>query len=142
MPNEYTREQLRQLYIKLPQEIKDVASADETINDIEEICKRNEVTDERVGTISDLIRNVLFGVLPPDDFQKELEKEVKLEKEVAKKVAQEINRFIFYPVKPALEELHKIEISPPAQPTKIAPPPEEKLPTESAGEDRYRESIE
>ena len=84
---------------------------------------------------------VLVGVLPPEEFQEVLEKELKLKKEVAKKVAQEINRFIFYPVKASLEELYKIEIAPPAKPTKVTPPPEEK-PSAPAGKDVYREPIE
>ena len=155
MSKEYTREQLRQLYIKLPQEIKDAASADETTNDIERICERNEITDERVGAISDLIRNVLFGVLPPEDFQSTLEKEIGLKKDVAKKVAQEINRFVFYPVKPALEQLYNIGVTKPdSQASSFAPASaeatagkkatedKEEKPSQPAGKDTYREPIE
>jgi len=40
-----------------------------------------------------------------------------------------------------LEELYKIEIVPPAKPTKITPPPEEKPPA-PPGKDVYRETIE
>ena len=140
MPKEYTREELRQLYIKLPQEIKEAVSADETANEIEEICRKNGIVDERVGEISDLTRNVLFGILPPDEFQKILEEEVKLDKKRAEEIAREINRFVFYPVKSILEELYKIEIAPPAKP-KVAPPPEEKPPAPPK-KDIYRELIE
>jgi len=56
-------------------------------------------------------------------------------------VAQEINRFVFYPVKTSLEELYKIEIAPSAKPAGITPPPEEKPPV-PAKEDVYREPVE
>ena len=139
MPKKYTREEFWKLYEKLPQELKDALFAEETGNNIYETCKRNGV-ENNLDQIVEYVGQVLVGVLPPDEFQATLEKEVKLNKDVAKKVAQEINRFIFYPVKSSLEELYKIEIAPPAKP-KVAPPPEEKPPAPPA-KDIYREPIE
>jgi len=141
MPGEYTKEQLWKLYEKLPEELKEAVFAEETANNIDDICTRNGIEDNRISEIARYTGRVLMGVLPPEDFQETLEKELKLEKDLAKKVSQEINRFIFYPVKASLEELYKIEIAPPAKPTGITPPPEEKPPV-PPGEDIYRESIE
>jgi len=141
MPREYTKEQLWKLYEKLPEELKEAVFAEETANNIDDICTRNGIEDNRISEIARYTGRVLIGVLPPEDFQETLEKELKLEKDLAKKVSQEINRFIFYPVKASLEELYKIEIAPPAKPTGITPPPEEKPPV-PPGEDIYRESIE
>ena len=139
MPKKYTREEFWKLYEKLPQELKDALFAEETGNNIYETCKRNGV-ENNLDQIVEYVGQVLDGVLPPDEFQATLEKEVKLKKDIAKKVAQEINRFIFYPVKSSLEELYKIEIAPPAKP-KVVPPPEEKPPAPPA-KDIYREPIE
>ncbi len=145
MPKKYTSEQFWELYEKLPQELKDALFAEETGNNIYDICKRYGVL-ENLEEIVEYVGQVLVGVTPPDEFQEVLEKELRIEKEVAKKVAQEINRFIFYPVKPALEELYKIEIAPPAKPTGVTPPPEEKPPEEkpptSPAKDVYREPFE
>jgi len=141
MAKKYTSEQFWKLYEKLPQELKDALFAEETGNNIYESCKRNGV-EENLEEIVDYVGQVLVGVLPPEDFQETLERELKLRKEVAKKVAQEINRFIFYPVKPALEELYKIEIKPteklPEKPKKELPITEEK----PKKRDIYREPIE
>jgi len=142
MPKEYAREKFWDLYKKLPEELREAIWSEKTTDDIYDICQRNDIKDNQI--VSEIIRivgQVLLGVLPPEDFQETLEKELKLEKDLAKKVSQEINRFIFYPVKASLEELHKIEIAPPAKPTGITPPPEEKPPV-PPGEDIYRESIE
>ena len=100
--------------------------------------------EENIEQIVDIVGQVLVGVLPPEDFQKALEKEISLEDDVAKKVAQEINRFIFYPVKPSLEEIYKIEISPTTTPVEKARPTEEtKEKTETPQrKDVYREPIE
>jgi len=140
MPKKYTSEQFWKLYEKLPQELKDALFAEETGNNIYDICKRNEI-EENLEQIVDYVGQVLVGVLPPEDFQETLEKELNLDKEVAKKVSQEINRFIFYPVKSSLEELYKIEITPAAKPTGITPPAEKK-PSAPSGKDVYREPIE
>jgi len=151
MVKEYTSEQFWELYKKLPQELKDALFAEETGNNIYEICKRNEI-EENLDQIVDYVGQVLLGILPPNDFQETLEKELELEKEVAKKVNREIFRFIFYPVKESLALLYKVEVTPAkpgvpsigpevASPPEIKPPVEEK-PEEVPGKDIYREPIE
>ncbi len=145
MLEKYTPEQFWKLYQKLPQDLKDVLFAEETGNNIYEICKRNEI-EENLEAIVDLIGQVLLGLLPPNEFQETLEKELKLEREVAKKVNHEINRFIFYPVKASLEELYKMPLTPTTEP-KITPerpiiPKIEKKPEAPPKRDIYREPIE
>ncbi len=105
----YTREQLAKLYKELPNELKDWIAADDTNDKIYQALQDNGILDERCGLVSDLIRNVLFGLLPPEDFQSALEKEVKFKKDLAKKITQEINRFVFFPIKIILNDLYKIE---------------------------------
>jgi hypothetical protein len=134
----YTKEQFWKLYQKLPQDLKDALFAEETGNNIYEICKRSEI-EESLEKVVDLVGQVLLGLLPPNEFQETLEREVKLEREKAKKVAQEIYRFVFYPVKSSLEELYKIKIPAPAQP-KITPIEEKPKIQEKI--DIYREPIE
>ncbi len=148
MPKTYTKKQLWELYKKLPQEIRDMLFSLEASDNIYNICQKNNLSEEKVSEVSDYINQVLFGVLPPDDFQKVLEKELKLKAEIAKKVAQEINRFIFYPVRPALEELYRIGPAKPTERKEEVPTSEEK-PEEVEKElkppprsDTYRESIE
>ena len=141
MPKKTTPEQFWKLYEKLPQELKDALFDEETGNNIYEICKRNEI-EKNLEAIVDYVGQVLVGVLALEDFQNMLEKELKLQKDTAKRVTHEINRFIFYPVKPALEQLFKIEITPPSSlPTEKSKPGEEKPPTPSE-KDTYREPIE
>jgi len=139
MTKEYTKEQLWKLYEKLPDELKEAVFSGETADTIWDICDRNGVGE--VSEVAKYTGYVLTGVLSLEEFQTVLEKELKLEKDTAKKVAQEINRFIFYPVKPALEQLFKIEITSSAVPTEKSKPEEEKSPTPS-GKDTYREPVE
>ena len=156
MPKQYTNEEFWKLYEKLPKELQEVIFSEETAEHIGNTCERYDIKEETISEIAEQVGNVLLGILPPDEFQKTLETELKLEPDIAKRMAQDISRFIFYPVKTDLEELYKVEIAPPANPTKITPPPEEKSPTPSdediyhtkekppapSGKDVYRETIE
>jgi len=145
MAKEYSKEQLWKLFEKLPQELKEAVFSEETAENISEICARNKIEEsEKISSVAKYTGRVLVGLLPPTDFQETLEKEVKLAKERAKRVAQEINRFIFYPVKSSLEKIHEVEITAPAKPLKATPRPEEKPPAlpKEAKEDVYRESVE
>lgn len=148
MPKKYTKEQLWKLYEKLPQELKDALFAEETGDYIYQICQKNKIGN-KTANITDYVGHVLIGVLPPEDFQENLEKELKIKRDVAKKVAQEINRFVFYPVRPILEQLYKIGIRPsekPVEKTTEKPIEEPKLkeeePKTPPSKDVYREPIE
>lgn len=144
MPKEYSKEEVWKLYEKLPKELKEAIFSKETADRIWEICSRNEIEDERISEIARYTGRVLMGLLPPNELEDTLVKELKLNKETAKKVSQEINRFILYPVKVNLEELYKIEITPPVGVAPSAPKttlPEEKL-EKPRKEDIYREPVE
>lgn len=142
----YTKKQLWELYKKLPEEIKDMLFSLDASDNIYNICQKNNLSEEQISKALDYINQVLFGLLPSEEFQETLEKELKIKKDVAKKVAQEINRFIFYPVKPALEQLYKMEISKSAESVEKIKPEREKLEEEKTSlppkKDVYREIIE
>jgi hypothetical protein len=141
MAKEYSKEQLWKLYEKLPQELKEAVFSEETSDSIWEACIKNKIEGNEISEVARYTGRVLLGILPPAEFRETLEKEVKLDKEQAKKVAQEINRFVFYPVKSSLEVLYEIEITPPAKPIKVTPTPKEK-PTPPSAKDVYRETVE
>jgi len=147
----YNRDQLWKLYNTLPSELKEALFAIETADYIYDVCEKNEVKDKQITEVARSTGKVLLGVLPPDEFQEDLEKKVGLEKETAKKVAQEINRFIFYPLKAVLEKLYKTEITPPSRPitgveetTEEATTPSKKKeePKSPPKKDVYREPVE
>ncbi len=156
MAKQYTQEELWKLYEKLPEELKRAMVGADTSDHVWNICERYEF--DEVSKVAKLVGDVLLGILAPEDFQEELEKELKVEKETAKKATQEINRFIFYPVRPLLEQLHEIKVSPERKPTAeqpivtTEPGVETEIKTEKAvgeekpsapsSQDTYRESIE
>lgn len=133
MPKQYTKEEIWKLYEKLPHTLKEAIFGEDTADNVWNICERNNV--DQVSEVARLVGNVLLGILPPSEFQKNLEEELKLAPEVSKKVFQEIHRQIFYPVQIELSKLYPGETTP-------IPPALEVKPEEEVGkEDIYRESI-
>lgn len=106
---EYTREQLVKFYKELPEELKDWIFSEDFEDAFYRIMKDNNILDERYEQISILVRNVFLGFLALEDFQKTIEKEIKLKQDLAKKITQEINRFVFFPVKEILSSMYRIE---------------------------------
>lgn len=142
MPKQYNREELWKLYQKIPKELQEAIFAEETAEHIGTICERYDIQEEIISEIAKQIGNVLLGILPPEDFQETLEKEIKLKKDVAKKVSQEINRFIFSPVKDSLATLYKIGVPLPEKPAETPSLKEASLEEELKKKDIYREPIE
>jgi len=144
MAKDYTQEEIDKILQNLPEELKEAVFSMETADAIWNACIKQKIIDERMAKIAEYTGYVLMGLLSPQEFQEALEKELKIETATTKKVVQEINRFIFYPVKPALEQLYKIEIGPPVTTTeKIKPAEETEKKAETPGrKDTYREEIE
>ncbi|MDP3995817.1 MAG: hypothetical protein Q8P74_01030 [bacterium] len=135
---QYTQEEFWKLYEKLSQELKDAIFSGETAEHIGNICKRYNIEGGTVFEVAERTRNVLLGLLPPNDLRATLEEELKLEKEIAEKVSKEIGRFIFYPVKPELEQLYGVEKTNDGE---MSAGRVEQKQNKTAGEDRYREVI-
>ena len=107
MQKQYTREELWKLYDKLPLELKEVVFSNETAEHNWSACERNQVPTEKVSLVAAQVGNVLMGLVLPKDFPTVLQKEVGLKPATAQAVAQEISRFVFYPVKAQLEQIHQ-----------------------------------
>jgi len=107
---QYSQEQLRKLFVKLPDELKDAILSEDTADTIREICQRNEIKERDIPRLARLVGDALMGLLPPEDFQGALESDLNIERDKAEKASREVNRFILFPVKDSLKEFYK-EIS-------------------------------
>lgn len=146
MLEEYNKEKLWKIYQKLPEELKDALFSEDTTDNIYNICERNEI--EEVPEVTKIVALILLGVLPLESLQETLRGELKLKTERARKVSQEINRFIFYPVKRGLDSLYGLGSPGPAPKVDLGTVP---IPEEKPGEtkkpasprkDTYRESLD
>ena len=137
----YTKDELWKIYEKLPQELQEAIFSVETADAILNSCERNKV--EEVSKVAHYAGLVLMGLILPQEFSGTLKKEMKLSKTSADAVARDIDRLVFYPVKPAIEQLHRMEIEVTAKVVTPQPPEElEEKPEELKKDDAYREPLE
>ena len=146
MPRQYTQEQLDKIYEKLPEELREAIFSVETAENIGDIGDQYGVVDERLNKISEYVGYVLMGLVLPQEFLGILEKEVKLPKVLAEAITKDLNRLVFYPVRPALEQLHRMEIEVSAKIVTPQPSGEEgeqpRKEERPSGPDTYREPLE
>ena len=140
MPKQYTQEQLDKIYEKLPEELQEAIFSMETATEIGDTCESYGIRDNRVREVAEQAGYVLMGLTLPQEFAEVLEKEVKLPKVLAEAITKDLNRLVFYPVRPALEQLHRMEIEVSARIVTPQPTPENK--EKLRGPDSYREPIE
>ena len=129
---------------KLPQELQDLLSSTEMLENLENVCRKNDIL-QYLSEINNYVGRVLLGLLPINEFEEKLMTGLNLEKARAKKITREINRFVFYPVKSLLEDLYNMEIAPIAKMTSKLPVSKKEKVKESkksTKSDTYRESIE
>lgn len=145
MPIQYTQEQIDRAINSLPEELKEALFSIETADAIRNACTKQGVVDERLGKIAETTGYVLMGLVQPSQFENILKKDIGLKKMSAEEIAREINRFVFFPVKAALEQLHEI---PAQKPLSKSPGPnvdKKEITSEKprrTSSDKYRESIE
>lgn len=151
MATKYTPEQIDKILQKLPEELQEALFSTEAADAVWNACEKRSISVENRGKIAEYMGYVLLGLLLPQEFEEALVKEIKLPKKTAQEIAREINRFVFYPVKPALEQLHSTAVGTrakeektPGAKQKLKEPKEEpaETPQQPAGEDAYREAIE
>jgi hypothetical protein len=143
MPNIYTKEQLWEIYKSLPEQIKEYLSSEKASSIIENIFEENKVSGPDKSFITDAINQVLFGLIPPEEFQKVLEEKMK-GKELAKALFQSINRYVFFPVKEYLKTTEKkIVEKTEIKPEKAVEEENKETPKiKKETNDTYRESVE
>lgn len=104
----YSKDELWRIYEKLPQELKIAVFSEETALDISNTCERHNINN--TPTIATYTGYVLLGLILPQDLAKTLAQDAGLTLEIAEAVSRDLNRLVFYPVKPELEQLHQMEI--------------------------------
>lgn len=103
MLKKYSKEELWKIYQQLPKELQDAIFSNETTEAIENIGKRYELSEKEIEKLAEMVGYSLLGLLPLEEFQEELISETKMDLERAKKITNEVNRYIFYPLKAFLE---------------------------------------
>jgi predicted RNA-binding protein with RPS1 domain len=106
-----TPQQYRDYYRRLPDNIREAYSSEDTVNKIKAISDKHRLHIDQLGELSDEIGLVMLGITKPTDFVKNIAERLKVDQVTAEAVGVDINNEIFLPIR---ESLEKISSEPPA----------------------------
>ena len=138
---QYSKEQILELYRGLPKELKTTLNSDHTVDTIEELSEKYNLSNEGHAALVDSIGYAMMGLLPPNEFEQSLQDLGAIEKNIAEEIAKTVRRFLFYPVRKSLSILYDM----PALETSAVETIKTEMPAEKRKPQRkdfYREEIE
>lgn len=120
---EYTKEQLKEKFEKLPADIKKVLLTDDIGVKAQLIGRDIGITPEQSLDTEDEAIAVLMGTSHPKDFIRNIQSKIGVDQEKAKAIAEKVNDEIFQPVRESLKVVHNIkDEEAPAVPSAPKPP--------------------
>jgi len=134
---DYPPEQLRKLYEKLPERLKEAVFSEEVANNIANISEQNNLEKEKSLKLAKYVGYVFLGILPPNELEGILIKDLATDNNSAKKISDEIKQIVFSPLKKDLETLYGSFNVP-----ESSPKPAPFVKKGKLDKDTYREPIE
>ncbi len=138
---QYSREQILELYRSMPKELKTALNSDHTVDTIEELSEKYNLSNEGHAALVDSVGYTMMGLLPPNEFEQSLQNLGAIEENIAEEIAKTVRRFLFYPVRKSLSVLYDMPVleANSAKDIKTETPAEKRKPQRK---DFYREKIE
>ncbi|HEY9585455.1 MAG TPA: hypothetical protein VJJ02_02595 [Candidatus Paceibacterota bacterium] len=109
-------QQRQKIWGALPEEIRSLLSAEETVELIEKTGDKYKLSEMEQGFLLRITGKLLQGLLPPTEFVKEVERNIDISRENAMYLAQDLNRDIFNNVKDSLKKLYSVGTKPSGAP--------------------------
>lgn len=105
---EYSKEELKELYDQLPEDLQEAVFSKEIGQKVQGICYDNNVIERK--DFMEILKNVgyvFLGLLDPEGFKKNLKK---LKIRNIEEIAARINNEVFIELRESLEALYNIKI--------------------------------
>ena len=103
-----TPQQIREIYIKLPQDLKDAILGVDSTDIMRKIGEKNKLAIDKIGKMVGEAGYVMLGVTHPNEFIGNLADRLEVDKEKARAIAQEINEQVFKKVRDSLRKIHNM----------------------------------
>ncbi len=105
----YTKEQLLEMYRKLPHDLQDAIFSVDTAEAIRAIGEKNKLMIDKIGELADETGLVMLGLSSPSQFIPHLSERLGVSRELAGTISQEINEKIFLLIRESLKKVHGTE---------------------------------
>ena len=130
---DYTREQLKEIFKGLPEDLREAIVSFETVDAVNEIGDKYDLHIDQVGTLGDEVGRVMIGVSSFKDFTVRLKEKLNIDSEKAQTIAHDVNVNIFLKIREILKknQLNDILADAPEVPANEIPQTSPKPTTES-----------
>jgi len=119
---EYSKEEFRSVFKKLPSVIQDTVIAPETAEQADLIGTKFNLHIDEKGKLADELGLMLMGLRSPQDFSQALKTKIGVSDDVARQIVGEVNTQIFIPLREKMESEGIKPVSVPRQETPAPAP--------------------
>lgn len=102
-----TQEQYREIYLKLPDEIKDVAVSSDVNQTIYNICEKHKLHIDEAGKVYNITMDVVMGIIATKNFESEIVREIKIDPLKSSVIVRDIDEQVLAPIKETMVRLYK-----------------------------------
>lgn len=107
MAKELSRDQLWELYERLPEDLREAIWSEETA-DINGHLAEQYGFSHQVSTFAELVGDALLGLLPPRELKERAQSDLGLAAKAAEALVRDVERLIFHPVRKSLDRLYSV----------------------------------
>jgi hypothetical protein len=108
----FTREQKADALDNLPKDLKAVLMSNTLANTFQEIGNQNKLPIDKTGALSELVIVTMLGLLPRQDFEKNVRAELGVDNVQASLITKSVNENVFLKVREILQkEEDEIEVA-------------------------------
>lgn len=118
----YTQQQLEEKYDNLPEDLRAALFNVDIANKMFEIGKKNRLTIEETGNVSEEAGLVILGLEKPQNLLANIKNRLNLDESEIKKIVHDVNEQVFFPLREALRKAHNIDIEGGETPRTPQPP--------------------
>lgn len=103
----YTKEQLNEIFDKLPEDLKDAIFSIDSATAMEEIGAKYHLHIDQIGNLGSETGYVLLGVELPESLIGKISQKLGLSMETSAQIASELNTKVFSKVRDSLRRIHE-----------------------------------
>lgn len=98
----YTNQQYKEIFNKLPQEIRDAVSSYDGTEKIWKIGEDHKLQIDQIGVMHQIVLDIIMGIIPTKNFAKVLAEELNISPLEAANLSRDIDENIFKPIKKSM----------------------------------------
>jgi|GEM_PF-2643612 len=103
----YTPEQLREIYLGLPDDVKEAIFSVDSANVIQALSQKYKLTVSQMGDLAEETGLFMLGLTKVNEFIPNISQRLNVDIQTAKNIAGEINNQVFSKIRESLRKIHE-----------------------------------